>query len=99
MSQARQFSSHNQGDHGTLLCIYVDSRCVDDSLHENVRGDSRGNYGRSGSRYQYTSHSSFKNDGESVDGDGRSGYRSHTTPYTSHHSGNLGILLGFYIHG
>ena len=95
MFQTSHSSSHNTGDHGRLLRLYVDSRGVSDILHENIRGDSRGDYGICGSRYPDISHSSFHNDGESVDGDGRSGYRSHTIPSPYHNSGELHRYLGF----
>ena len=51
---------------------------MDDSIHENERGDIRDHYVRCGSRSQDTIHSYFNNDGESVDGDGRSGFMSQT---------------------
>ena len=80
-------------------CRYIGSRRVYDSVHENVRVDSRGGDGRYRSRSQDINHSYFHKYGEIVYGDSRSGYRPHTSPSPSHHSGNFGRLLGFSIHG
>ena len=55
-SQTSQSSSHNPGDHGILLNISVDYRCVDDNLRENIIDGSTGDYGIRGIRYQYISH-------------------------------------------
>ena len=68
-SHNRHYSSHNPGEHDRLLRISADYIRVDDSLHGNIPGEIRGGYGRHGSRSQETSHSSFHNDVESVDGD------------------------------
>ena len=96
MTQTSHSSSHNPGDHGILLRIPGAYSNVDDSLHENKIGGIRGDGERRGSRYQYISHSYFHNDVESVDCGGRSGYKSQTSPYNSHHSCEIGISLGFY---
>ena len=63
------------------------------------RGKRRGDGARCVIRYQEIRHYYFYNDGKSVDGDGRSAFRSHTSPYPSHHSGVLVISLGFYSYG
>ena len=52
MSNTSHFSYHNQVDHVRLLPVSVDSRRVDDSLHYNVRGYSRGDDVIHGSRSQ-----------------------------------------------
>ena len=57
------------------MCISVDYCCVDDGIHGNARGYSRGDYGRLGNRSQEISYYFFCNDVESVDGDERSGYK------------------------
>ena len=73
-------SSHNPVDYGILL-IMTGSYCnVDDIIYENEIGDSRGDDARCGIRSQEIIHSSFQNDGEGVDGDGISGFRSNTIP-------------------
>ena len=69
------------------------------SLHDNVRVDSRGDCGRCVNSSQDISHFYFQNYLKGNDGDGRSVYRSQTRPYPSHHSGELGILLGVSISG
>ena len=63
------------------------------------RGDSRVDGAICEIRYEDINHYSLFNYGESVDGDGISGYRYHTRPYTSHHSGDIGISSGFYGYG
>ena len=95
-SQTIHSSSHNPYEHGRLLRINGASIHVDDSLHENERGNSRGYGTRRGSRYQDTSHSYFQNGIESVYGDERIGYRSQTSPCPSNHSYDIGRSLGLY---
>ena len=74
------------------------------SIHDNERGDTsgddvdeRGDISRydviHGYRSQETSHYYFNNNGESVDGDGRGGYRSQTRHYYSHNAVECGRLL------
>ena len=96
-SQTSHSSSHNPCDYFKFLCISVDSRHVGDILHDNIRGDIRVDNGRRVSSSKEIRHSSFKNDGEIVDGDGRSGYMYHIIPSPFHNPGNLGRSLGFYI--
>ena len=98
-SQTSHSSSHNTDDHGIVLYLSVDYRLFDDSIHDNVRGDSRGEDRKHVSSSKYIRHSYLHNDGESIDGDERSGYRSQTRPSPSHHSGEIGRLLDFYICG
>ena len=90
---------NNPGDHGRLLHITGSSHHVYDSIHENEIGDSRGHGAISGSRSQEISQHYFHNDGESVDGDDRSVFRSQNSPGPSHHSCVLGISLGFNSYG
>ena len=56
-----------------------------------------GDDGRRVSRSQDIRNSYFHNYGKGIDRDGRSGYRYHAIPSTSHHSVELGILMGFSI--
>ena len=70
---------------------------VDDVLHESEIGDSKGDGARRGIRSEEISHSSFYNDGKSVDGDGISGYMYQTINSTSHHFDDIGRLLGFIV--
>ena len=84
-SKTIHYYSHNSCDHGRLLFIPGSSSHVDDSIHENERGDSTGDGSIRGIRYQDIRHNSFSNNGESVDGDGISGYRYQTSPSHSHH--------------
>ena len=49
--------------------------------------------GRRGYRYQETIHSYSNNHGETVDGDLRCGYRSHTSHSSSHNPCDHGRLL------
>ena len=79
-SHTRHSSSHNPVDDIILLSINLGYCCVDNSLHENIRGDRRGDDGRSGSMSQDIRHYFFRNIEESVDGDVRSEYRSHNSP-------------------
>ena len=85
MSHTSHSSYHNPGYHGRLLY-----------MPENEIGDSRGGGVRSGSRSQDIIHSYLHNDGLNVDGDGRSGFRSLTSPSPFHHSGDLCRSLYFY---
>ena len=98
-SHTSHYYSHNTGDHGRLLCIPGAYSPVDDIIHENERGDSRGDGARRGSRSQEISKYSFNNYKESVDGGGRSGYRSQTSPYSPHNLVGIVIPLGFYSYG
>ena len=96
MTHTRHSYSENLGDHGIFLYIPGDSSHADDSLHENERGDSRGDGSRRGSKSQEIINYYFHNYRESVDGDGRSGYRSLIRPSLSYHPGDLVISLDFY---
>ena len=66
-----------------MLHLSGASNCVHESVDDNETCDSRGDDGRRGIRSQDTIHYYFHDSGESVDGDGRSGYRSQTSPYPS----------------
>ena len=68
-------------------------------------GDSRGGIrvcnGRHGYSYAKTSHFFSQDMGETVGGDGRGGYRSHTSHYFSHNPGDHGRLFhipGYFRH-
>ena len=52
ISHTTHTSSRNPSDYGALLNMSVDYHRENDSLHENVRGYSRVNDGKSGSRSQ-----------------------------------------------
>ena len=93
MSQTSHFSSHKPGEHYILLLIPGSSCHVDDIIHKNERGGSRGDGERRGIISQYISHYYFNNDVESVYGEGRSRYRSQARPYTSHHSDLISTSL------
>ena len=41
-SQTSHYYSHNPGDNDILLRVYLGYRHVNDRLHNEVRGDSRG---------------------------------------------------------
>ena len=66
-------------------------------MEDNVRGDSRGDDGRLGSRSQEIINYYFHNYVESVDGDGRSWYGSHTSPSPSQYSCGIVKLFGFSV--
>ena len=66
---------------------------------KNERGDSTGDGETGGIRSQVIIHSYFQNDGENIDGVGRSEFRSQTNPSPFHYSGVICRLLYFYIYG
>ena len=68
--QTSHSSSNNPGKHVILLNISVNYRRVKNSLHRKVRIDNRGDDGRLENRSQEINQYYFKNDRESVDGDG-----------------------------
>ena len=86
--EARQFYSYNIGDivGGDRRVLYRSHNSHSSSQRGYIRGDIE----RHGSRSEYISHFSLLIFGESVDGYGRSGYRSQTRPSPSHHSGDIG---------
>ena len=81
------------------MVFYAASCPVNKSVHVDERVYSSGYYRRGGFRSQETSHSSFYNRVESVGGDGRSGYRSHTRPSTSHNTCGLDRSSSLSIYG
>ena len=62
--------SHIPGDHGRLLLIPGSYSHLDDSIHDNERGDSRGDGARRVHMPQEIIHFYFHNNVKSVDGDG-----------------------------
>ena len=90
--------SHNKGYHSRLLRIFFASHYVNDSFHDNVRVDSMGGVMEEVEVFlDISAPLSFTNYIHSVVGYVRSGYRSQTIPSPSHHSVDLGRLLGFSI--
>ena len=97
-SPTRNYYSPNQVECGRLLTFSGDTVGDDErvgyrwqtSRYYSQRGDSKVDSARHGSRSEETNHSSLFNVGESVVGIWLSGYRSRTSPYTSHNQGNYG---------
>ena len=69
------------------------------AIFSSQRGDSRGDGARHRIRSEDISHSYLFNVLEKICGDGRSGFRCNTSPFTSNNSGDLGRSSGFYSYG
>ena len=69
---------------------YTQNRSRDDG---DLRGDIRSGDGRLGSRSKESSQFLSRNMEETVGGNQRCGYRSHTIHYSSHNPGDHGILF------
>ena len=103
-STTSHYSSPNQGERGRLLNFSGDTLGGDGvvgymsqtSHSSSWRGDIRGDSARHGSRTEYIRHSSLFNVEEMVDGVGRSGSSSCTSPSSSHHSGDCDRSYDFY---
>ena len=57
----RNCYSHNPGDHGIFLIVSVAYLRVHEIIHVKKRGNSSGDDGKCGFRFQETSHSTFQN--------------------------------------
>ena len=107
MYPTRHYSPPNKGKRGRLLTfsgeiVGGDVRVGYSSQTRHYsyrRVDSRGECSRQGIRTEYINRSSLFNFGEKVDGVGRSGCRSRTSPFTSYYSGDHGISSNFYSYG
>ena len=74
--QTSHYPSHNPGGSGVLLGLSVTSCPVHEIGHGGERVDHSGDDLRDGFRSQKTSHSSFHNSGEIIDGYGKGRYRA-----------------------
>ena len=106
-SPTTHYSSLNQCWFGRLLTFSGDSVDGDDivwyrshnSHSSSWKEDGRGESGRLGIRTLEINHASLFNVGKSVDGIGRSGSMSQTSPSPSHNSVDHGGSSGFYSYG
>ena len=87
------FSGDTVGVDGIVLYRFQTSH------YTSQREGSKGDGSRHGSRSEYINHLALFNVGESVDGIGRSGYMSQTSPSPSHNFSDCGRSSGFNIYG